>query len=163
MKTDKSSVKGQLDIFEAMERAAAAVDRMVEEEQKHSRGKQVVRGTGTEEESSSETSEKSDAEGKKQADIIRGAAMHASLQKTFIQTVTDDFAMVAYIDYNMVYLKDWNAPAVLRRFSDSKEAVDYYMEQLRKISAMQDAKPSEENEPFSDVKYVMENVYAECE
>ena len=34
MKTEKKGVEGQLDIFEAMNRAADAIDRMVEEDQK---------------------------------------------------------------------------------------------------------------------------------
>jgi hypothetical protein len=85
------------------------------------------------------------------------------MQKTFIHAVTDDFAVVAYIDYNMVYFKDWNAPASLRKFESSKEAVDYYMEQLGRIQTSGDARITEENEPFLDVKYVVENIYAECE
>ena len=34
MKTDKKGVDGQLEIFDAMNRAADAIDRMVEEDQK---------------------------------------------------------------------------------------------------------------------------------
>ena len=34
MKTEKKGVEGQLDIFEAMNRAADVIDRMVEEDQK---------------------------------------------------------------------------------------------------------------------------------
>lgn len=163
MKTEKNSVEGQLDIFEAMNRAAAAVDRMMEEDQKRNKEKKTNKTVKVEPESTMEESKEPGDAPIKQVEMIRGATMHASLQKTFINTVTDDFAVVAYIDYNMVYFKNWNAPASLRRFNTSKEAVDYYMEQLGRIQASKDARITEENEPFLDVKYVMENIYAECE
>ena len=164
MKTEKNSVEGQLDIFEAMDRAAAAVDRMMEEEQKKGKEKKSAKPKReARKETIMEATIESDKKLTKQTEIIRGASMHASMQKTFINTITDDFAVVAYIDYNMVYFKDWNAPASLRKFEDSKEAVDYYMEQLGRIQAAKDVRVTEENEPFLDVKYVVENVYAECE
>lgn len=100
MKTDRNLVEGQLDLFEAMERAAAAVDRMTEE---------------------------------KTEDVIRGADMHASMQKTFLNPADGDFATVAYIDYQMVYVRDWNSPASLKRFENAKDAVEYYMTQMEKI------------------------------
>ena len=163
MKTEKNSVEGQLDIFEAMNRAAAAVDRMVVEDQKRNKEKKTNKAVKQEPESTMEESVEVGNAATKQVEIIRGATMHASLLKTFINELTDDFATVAYIDYNMVYFKDWNAPASLHRFDTSKEAVDYYMEQLGRIQASKDAKITEENEPFLDVKYVVENIYAECE
>ena len=163
MKTEKNSVEGQLDIFEAMNRAAAAVDRMVVEDQKRNKEKKTNKAVKQELEFTMEESIDPGDVATKQVEIIRGATMHASLLKTFINALTDDFATVAYIDYNMVYFKDWNAPASLHRFDTSKEAVDYYMEQLGRIQASKDAKLTEENEPFLDVKYVVENIYAECE
>ena len=46
MKTEKKGVEGQLDIFEAMNRAADAIDRMVEEDQKKKKasGRQIFSG-----------------------------------------------------------------------------------------------------------------------
>lgn len=129
MKTDRNLVEGQLDLFEAMERAAAAVDRMTEE---------------------------------KTEDVIRGADMHASMQKTFLNPADGDFATVAYIDYQMVYVRDWNSPASLKRFENAKDAVEYYMTQMEKIRQLPEARQATEHEPLSDVKYVAENVYAEC-
>lgn len=41
MKTEKKGVEGQLDIFEAMNRAADAIDRMVEEDQKKRRHPEI--------------------------------------------------------------------------------------------------------------------------
>jgi hypothetical protein len=158
MKTEKNSVEGQLDIFEAMNRAAAAVDRMVEEDHKQGKEKRISKVAGKQVELPKEESAEPATMTKQQVEIIRGASMHASMQKTFINAVTDDFAVVAYIDYNMVYFKDWNAPASLRKFESSKEAVDYYMEQLGRIQTSRDARITGENEPFLDVKYVVENV-----
>lgn len=43
MKTEKKGVEGQLDIFEAMNRAADAIDRMVEEDQKKRRHPEIKR------------------------------------------------------------------------------------------------------------------------
>lgn len=163
MKTEKNSVEGQLDIFDAMNRAAAAVDRMVEEDEKRNKEKRANKVVKQEPVLAMEEPKDTGDMAIKQVEIIRGATMHASLQKTFINAVTDDFAMVAYIDYNMVYFKNWNAPASLHRFDTSKDAVDYYMEQLGRIQTSKDAKITKENEPFLDVKYVVENIYAECE
>lgn len=147
MKTERNSMDGQLDIFEAMNRAAEAVDRMV------ARPKQ------------NKKLEKQELEepANKQKHIIRGCDMHASMRRTFINPADDDFAMVAYIDYNMVYLRDWNAPAALHKFENSKDAVEYYVSELGRIRDTANAEMTKENEPFSDVKYVVENLYAECE
>ena len=94
MKTEKKGVEGQLDIFEAMNRAADAIDRMVEEDQK----KKKTSGNKT------ESGEKS-----------------------------------------------------------SKKAVDFYIDKLTKIKAAGIAEETTEQEPFSDVKYLSDNIYAECE
>lgn len=147
MKADKSSVKGQLDIFAAMNRAAEAVDKMVEDE----KTKKV----------DMKSSKQYESEKGKQLDVINAVDMHASLQKTFINRNNDDFAMVAYIDYNMVYLKNWNVAASLRCFDTSKEAVNYYMDQLERLCKCDLAELVEENEPFLDMKYVVDGIYTE--
>lgn len=51
--------------------------------------------------------------------------MHASMQKTFLNPEDGDFAMIAYIDYNKVYIREWNSPAALYTFEESKKAVDF--------------------------------------
>lgn len=111
MKTEKKGVEGQLDIFEAMNRAADAIDRMVEEDQK----KKKASGNKTE---SGEKSAKAVTGQKKNKEdkIIRGCDMHASMQKTFLNPEDGDFAMIAYIDYNKVYIREWNSPAALYTF-----------------------------------------------
>lgn len=153
-----SSVEGQMDIFEAMNRAAEAVDRMVEKDREEKKKK-----TGAPKNLKSMETETEPEQTQIYADMIRGEDMHASMQRTFVNPGDDDFAMVAYIDYNMIYWKDWNSPASLRRFEHAKEAVDFYFEQLEKLQNCSYAEPVTENEPFRDMKYVVENVYVECE
>lgn len=145
MKTDRNLVEGQLDIFEAMDRAAAAVDRMTEETKNGKEKKAPKRRMAVE-----------------SKDKIQGCDMHASMQKTFLNPGDGDFATVAYIDYHMVYFRDWNAPASLKRFENSKDAVEYYMKQLNKIRQLQGAEETGEHEPFLDVEAVTENEYVEC-
>lgn len=153
----KNALEGQMDIFEAMDRAAAAVDKMMEQDSgKKNRSKKRK----VPEEINSGECVKDTAEGKK---VIYGIDMHASMQKTFLNPADDDFATVAYIDYNMIYWKDWNAPAALRIFENSKEAVDFYVEKLTRLQEGGFAEAAREHEPFRDMKYVVENLYAECE
>lgn len=159
MKSEKNSLEGQMDIFEAMNRAAAAVDKMVEEEQeaRHKKNKSKSGKSGqTAEEIQPETAST-------EAAVLYGCDMHASMQKTFVNIEDDDFATVAYIDYNMIYWKDWNSPVSLRKFDTAREAVDFYFEQLEKLKKCSFAEMAEENEPFCNVKYVVENIYVECE
>lgn len=162
MKSEKNSVEGQMDIFEAMNRAAAAVDKMVEDEQearrKKSKGKTSQALMKKDKPADKQTEESVSAEDA----VIFGCDMHASMQKTFVNVGDDDFATVAYIDYNMIYWKDWNSPASLRKFDSAREAVDFYFEQLEKLKQCELAQPAE-NEPFCNVKYIVENVYVECE
>lgn len=141
--TKQELPKGQLDIFEAMERAAKAVDVMEGKKEAKEQGK------------------KKKQESKQSGKIIRGRDMHACMQKTFLNPLNDDFAMVAYVDYNMVYLRAWNEPARLKQFEGAKEAVEYYMEQMERIRRVEGVRLSEQNEPFSDVEYAAENMYVE--
>ncbi len=135
--------KGQLDIFEAMERAAKAVDAM--EKKKETK----------------ETDTEKRPEIKQKKKVILARDMRACMQKTFLNPVNDDFAMIAYIDYNMVYLRNWNEPARLRQFEEAKDAVAYYIEQIEQIRRVGGVRLSKENEPFSDMEYTGENLYAE--
>ena len=83
------------------------------------------------------------------------------MQRTFINTSDDDFATVAYIDYNMVYWKEWNAPASLRCFQTAKEAVDFYVEKLNVFRENAFASPAMEHEPFSNLVQIADDLYTE--
>lgn len=159
MKSEKHSVEGQMDIFEAMNRAAAAVDKMVEEEQEARRKK----GKSKEKQPEQTAEEIRPESVPTEEAVLYGCDMHASMQKTFVNVGDDDFATVAYIDYNMIYWKDWNSPASLRKFDTAREAVEFYFEQLNKLQQCSFAESAQEHEPFCNVKYVVEHVYVECE
>lgn len=154
MKTDRDKLDGQIDIFEAMNRAAAAVDRMVDEDRQ-----QKKKAVGKKEKQEKASGE----EQKDQGEIIRGCDMHASMQTSFLNPLDGDFATVAYIDYRMVYFREWNTPVSLRTFEESKDAIEFYMKELEKLrEEVPEAEQTKEHEPFLDVKYVMENIYVEC-
>lgn len=148
MKSGKTSMEGQMDIFEAMNRAAEAVDRMVEQEHRVKKSKE------------SEAQSKVPKQ-KEEGKHLEGDALHASMQRTFINTSDDDFATVAYIDYNMVYWKDWNAPASLRCFQTAKESVDFYVEKLNGFQDNTFASPAMEHEPFSNLVQIADDLYTE--
>lgn len=161
MKTDRNLVEGQLDIFEAMDRAAAAVDRMVAEET-GSKGKTAPKKSAGKKQAGKSAEALKQSAGDKTTDVIRGADMHASMQKTFLNPADGDFATVAYIDYHMVYFRDWNSPASLMRFENARDAVDYYMTQMEKIRQLPEVEMAKEHEPLLDVRCVAENRYTEC-
>ena len=53
------------------------------------------------------------------------------MKKGFYDTEQNMSAVVAYLDYNQVYVKGWgNAEPVIYQFEQSKEAVDFYLKQL---------------------------------
>ena len=112
MKTDRDKLDGQIDIFEAMDRAAAAIDKIMDEDRQNKKNVSVKKKT----------------QGKPSEEkIIHGCDMHASMQTSFINPLDGDFATVAYIDYRMVYFREWNTPAALQIFEESKDAVEFYM------------------------------------
>lgn len=154
MKTERGRLDGQIDIFEAMNRAAAAVDKMMEEDRQHKKKEPVKK-------KEQETLAKEEKRGT-QEHIIRGCDMHASMQTSFLNPSDGDFATVAYIDYRMVYYREWNTPAALRVFEESKDAVEFYMRELDRLREISEAEQTKEHEPFLDMKYVMENKYIEC-
>lgn len=148
MKSEKKSIEGQMDIFEAMNRAAEAVDRMVEQEHRTKKSKEIE-------------TQSIDSKRKEEVKHMKGDVLHASMQRTFINTSDDDFATVAYIDYNMIYWRDWNAPASLRCFQTAKEAVDFYVEKLNELRENVFASPAMEHEPFCNLVQVADDFYSE--
>ena len=137
MKAKQDSMEGQLDIFEAMERAAAAVEKLEQEKPVKKKEKAPVK------------------------EKLAGKGLHAAMQRTYVNPLNDDFATVAYIDYHMVYWKEWNAPAMLERFADAKTAVEGYLARLKEIQKLAGVRQSEEHEPFADLVSESENLYRE--
>lgn len=56
------------------------------------------------------------------------------MQRCFCSKERMGTAVVAYLDYNMVYLKDWEGGPVIYQFGQSKDAVDFYVEQMERFS-----------------------------
>lgn len=72
------------------------------------------------------------------------------MQKSFLRG--DATATVAYLDYNMVYVADWEDEPVLWQFAQSKAAVDFYMEQLAAFSDGKEVRVSEEREALREAR-----------
>lgn len=54
----------------------------------------------------------------------------AVMQKTFRNKTTKQIAVIAYLNYNKVYQKIWDEEPVIYQFEQSKDAVDYYVNQM---------------------------------
>lgn len=164
MKTDRGSVEGQMDIFEAMNRAAAAVE-LMEAEERNKKKKKPAISAGADKKAEKEKSERVAGRTtiKLAKDKIAADDMKASMQRSFVNPLDDDFATVAYIDYYKVYYRLWNSPAVMKRFDDSKSAVLYYLEQLRRIRELEGIEETTEHEPFVNMQAINEDTYKECE
>ena len=59
------------------------------------------------------------------------------MEKCFAHSCDQKPAVVAYIDYNMVYIRDWKKKPVIHAFSNSKDAVNYYMEQIEHYTSQE--------------------------
>lgn len=57
------------------------------------------------------------------------------MQKCFRRNGQTAAAVVAYLDYNMVYLADWNKEPVIWQFEQSKDAVDFYVKWMEHFSS----------------------------
>lgn len=54
------------------------------------------------------------------------------MQRCFCSGAHRSTAVIAYLDYNMVYCKDWEADPVIYEFAHSKDAVDFYVKQMER-------------------------------
>lgn len=57
------------------------------------------------------------------------------MQKSFARNGQSAVATVAYLDYHMVYVADWGEEPVIWQFEQSKDAVDFYVEQIERFSS----------------------------
>ena len=56
------------------------------------------------------------------------------MQRSFRNVETEESVVVAYLNYNMVYLKDWQGEPIIYSFDSSKDAVDFYVGQMERLS-----------------------------
>ncbi len=71
----------------------------------------------------------------KTVDIPEGAVMSRCYKNTLGE------AMIAYLDYNKVYVKMPQESAFVHQFSNSKEAVDFYIEKITALSKVSGIEP----------------------
>lgn len=57
-------------------------------------------------------------------------SQQAVMQKTFRNRITNRTAVIAYLNYNKVYQKIWDEEPIVYQFEQSKDAVDYYVNQI---------------------------------
>lgn len=67
------------------------------------------------------------------------------MQRTFRKQGQRGSATIAYLDYNRVYLKDWEMPPVIYQFDGTKDAVDFYVEEMQHF--LSDKKVRVQKEP----------------
>lgn len=143
----KKSIEGQLDMFELfdsveeLEERIKGVSEPAEEETVVECVPETGKPVGAPEMQASATAEK--------RRIPRGSPV---MQKTFV--IEDAAATVAYLDYNMVYVAGWEDEPQLWQFEQSKGAVNFYMEQMERISEKEGVRMRQEQEPIREARVI---------
>lgn len=134
----KKSIEGQMDLFELF----ASVEELEEN----------VKGVPELKEVTEEPPKPEPEAGQKEADTA--AVLRASgspvMQRSFSCKEHLDSAMIAYLDYNMVYLKDWESAPVIYQFAGTKDAVDFYVEQMQHFLSDKKVKIQKEPEELKE-------------
>jgi len=76
------------------------------------------------------------------------------MQRCFCSSGQNNTAVVAYLDYNMVYLKDWEDDPVIYQFEHSKDAVDFYVKQMERFLSDKKVKIQKEQEPLVEASII---------
>lgn len=76
------------------------------------------------------------------------------MQRCFCSNGQKSTAVVAYLDYHMVYLKEWEKAPVIYQFEDSKAAVDFYVKQLGRFLSDKTVKLQKEQEPLTEAPVI---------
>ena len=127
----KKNIEGQLDMFELFD--------SVEELEERIKGVPEPAEEKLEQEAPSNEEKR----------IPRGSPV---MQKTFV--IEDAAATVAYLDYNMVYVAGWEDEPQLWQFEQSKDAVNFYMEQMELISGKEGVRVRQEQEPIREARVI---------
>ncbi len=69
---------------------------------------------------------------------------HVAMQRSFL-LFGEKIATVAYIDYNMVYVKPFDGKETLTLYADAKQAVDAYAATLEQLQQETGAKAAKEH------------------
>lgn len=147
----KKSIEGQLDMFELFD--------SVEELEERIKG--VPEPVGEEPEPEAPLKEKEtgqealpkEPEAEAEGSVVwQPSGRKPVMQKTFLRG--DMTATVAYLDYNMIYVSDWESEPILRQFEQSKDAVGFYVEQLEAFAAEKQVRVSEEQEALREAHMI---------
>lgn len=120
----KKSVEGQLDLFElfsSVEELEESVKGVPEPEEE----------LEVEAEPEAGDAAKRDVTSAEQRIQAEGTPV---MQRSFRNVETEESVVVAYLNYNMVYLKDWQGDPIIYSFDSSKDAVDFYVGQMERLS-----------------------------
>lgn len=120
----KKSVEGQLDLFElfsSVEELEESVKGVPEPEEE----------LEVEAEPEAGDAAKRDVTSAEQRIQAEGTPV---MQRSFRNVETEESVVVAYLNYNMVYLKDWQGEPIIYSFDSSKDAVDFYVGQMERLS-----------------------------
>lgn len=72
------------------------------------------------------------------------------MQRTFRKQEQKESATIAYLDYNRVYLKDWETAPVIYQFDGTKDAVDFYVEKMQHFLSDKKVKVQKEPEELKE-------------
>ena len=149
----KKSVEGQLDLFELfssveeLEESVKGVPELEDgldgEAELEEEAKQEEEAESEEEPMAAVSSEPSRISGEQ-----RQPEGTPVMQRSFRNTETDASTVIAYLTYNMVYLKDWQSEPVIYEFDSSKDAVDFYVGQMERLSGDKKVKAQKEQCPL---------------
>ena len=134
----KKSVEGQLDLFElfsSVEELEGSVKGVPEPEEE----------LEVEAEPEAGDAAKRDVTSAEQRIQAEGTPV---MQRSFRNVETEESAVVAYLNYNMVYLKDWQGDPIIYSFDSSKDAVDFYVGQMERLSGDKKVKAQKEQCPL---------------
>lgn len=68
-------------------------------------------------------------------ELLPEAPGHPVMLRCFTSKEKENTAVVAYLDYNRVYIKDWDREPVIYQFESSKEAVDFYVDRMERYQS----------------------------
>lgn len=140
----KKSIEGQMDMFELFG--------SVEELEENVKGvPEPLEEPESSEEAEGQKVPEPLAEPGRQIGKMSGTPV---MQRCFCNKEHMGTAVVAYLDYNKVYLKDWEGAPVIYQFGQSKDAVDFYVEQMERFSGDEQTVVQETREALEEAPVI---------
>jgi hypothetical protein len=141
----KKTLDGQLDLFElfdSVEELERTVRKLPEAEET------IAEPPEAEEEQTTEVIDESyeaepPSDMKVEMDSARNiTSKNGELQRCFVRD--GEVAVVAYLNYRKVYLKEWQKEPVIYQFEDNSAAIDFYVAAMHRLRAGGDVKEKAE-------------------